>query len=137
MRSWFKDFDVEKCQVSPNFTAPFMLAFLLSRVLESVGASSGKEAREAVGQSTLRDWADLWSDRSKVPAVFQELQNLPNDFQGGISAGFSSSSRASPEQDCANLSRAPEFTSEGSEAGLGFVRAAGGEKRTIFKIDAL
>jgi hypothetical protein len=88
VRSWFKDFDVEKCHVSANFTVPFMLAFLLSRVLESVGASCGKEAREAVGQSTLRDWADLWSDRSKVPAVFQELQNLPNEFQSAISAGF-------------------------------------------------
>jgi len=88
VRSWFKDFDVEKCHVSPNFTVPFMLAFLLSHVLESVGASCGKEAREAVGRSTLQDWADLWSDHSKVPAVFQELQNLPNDFQSGISAGF-------------------------------------------------
>jgi len=74
--------------VSLNFTVSFKLAFLLSRVLESVGASCGKEAREAVGQSTLRDWADLWCDRSKVPAVFQELQNLPNEFQSEISAGF-------------------------------------------------
>jgi hypothetical protein len=41
-----------------------------------------------VGQSTLRDWADFWSDRSKVPAVFEELQNLPSEFQSGISAGF-------------------------------------------------
>ncbi len=72
----------------PNFTVPFMLAFLLSAVLESVGASCGQEAREAVGQTRLRDWADLWSDRSKVPAVFQELQNLPNEFQSRISAGF-------------------------------------------------
>lgn len=88
VRSWFKDFDVEKCHVSPNFAAPFMLAFLLSTVLESVGASCGKEAREAVAQSTLRDWADLWSDRSKAPAVFQVLENLPNEFQSGISAGF-------------------------------------------------
>jgi ubiquinone/menaquinone biosynthesis C-methylase UbiE len=88
VRSWFKEFHVEKCQVSPNFTAPFMLAFLLSQVLESVEASCGKEAREAVGQSTLRDWADLWSDRSKVPAVFQQLQNLPNEFQSRVAAGF-------------------------------------------------
>jgi hypothetical protein len=79
---------IDKYPVSPNFTVPFMLAFLLSQVLESVRANCGKEAREAVGQSTLRDWADLWSDRSKVPAVFRELQNLPNEFQSGISAGF-------------------------------------------------
>jgi len=59
--------------VSPNFTVSFMLAFLLSQVLESVGASCGKEARETVGQSTLQDWADFGSDRSKVPPVFQEL----------------------------------------------------------------
>jgi hypothetical protein len=65
-----------------------MLAFLLSQVLESVEASLGKEAREAVGQSTLRDWADLWSDRSKVPAVFEQLQNLPNECQSRIAAGF-------------------------------------------------
>ena len=87
VRSWFEDFRVEKCHVSPNFTVPFMLAFLLSQVLESVEAGLGKEAREAVGQSTLRDWADLWSDRSKVPAVFEQLQNLPNEFQSRI-AGF-------------------------------------------------
>jgi len=65
-----------------------MLAFLLSQVLESLGERCGYEAREAVGQTTLRDWADLWSDRTKVPAVFQELQNLPNEFHSGISAGF-------------------------------------------------
>jgi hypothetical protein len=88
VRSWFKDFDVEKCHVSPNFTVPFMLAFLLSQVLESVGAICGKEAREAVGQSTLRDWADFWRDRSKVPAVFRKLQNVPNELQSEISAGF-------------------------------------------------
>ena len=88
VRSWFKDFEVEKCHVSANFTVPFMLGFLLSAVLESVGASCGKEVRKAVGQTTLRDWADLWSDHSKVPVVFQELQNLPNEFQSRISAGF-------------------------------------------------
>ena len=88
VRSWFKDFRVEKCHVSPNFTAPFMLAFLLNQVLRSVEAGCGKEALAAVGQSTLRDWADLWSDRSTVPAVFQVLQNLPNELQSGISAGF-------------------------------------------------
>jgi hypothetical protein len=47
-----------------------------------------KGSSKAVGQTTLRDWAALWSDRSKMPAVFQELQNLPNEFQTGISAGF-------------------------------------------------
>ena len=88
VRSWFEDFRVEKCHVSPNFTVPFMLAFLLSQVLESVEAGLGKEAREAVGQSTLRDWADFWSDRSKVPALFEQLQNLPNKFQSHIAAGF-------------------------------------------------
>ena len=87
MRSWFKYFGVEKCHVSPNFTVPFMLAFLISQVLESVGASCGKEACQAAGQSTLRDWADFWSDRSKAPGIFQELQNLPNEFKSGISAG--------------------------------------------------
>jgi hypothetical protein len=88
VRSWFKEFDVEKCHVSPNFSVPFMLAFLLSEVLESVGASRGQEAREAVGQTTLRDWADLWSDHSKVPPTFEKLLNLPNEFQSRISAGF-------------------------------------------------
>ena len=88
VRSWFKYFGVEKCHVSPNFTVPFMLAFLISQVLESVGASCGKEACQAAGQSTLRDWADFWSDRSKAPGIFQELQNLPNEFKSGISAGF-------------------------------------------------
>ncbi len=66
VRSWFKYFGVEKCHVSPNFTVPFMLAFLLSQVLESVGASCGKEAREAAGQSTLRDWADFGAIAQKL-----------------------------------------------------------------------
>jgi hypothetical protein len=65
-----------------------MLAFLLSEVLKSIGVNCGKKARKAVGQTTLRDWADLWSDPSKVPVVFQQLQNLPNQFQSRISAGF-------------------------------------------------
>jgi uncharacterized protein YbaR (Trm112 family)/predicted SAM-dependent methyltransferase len=88
VRSWFKDFQVETCRVSPNFTAPFMLAFLLSRVLESVEAGCGKETREAVGLTTLRDWADFWSDRSKLPPVFGQLQNLPNALQCRVAAGF-------------------------------------------------
>jgi hypothetical protein len=41
-----------------------------------------------VGQTTLRDWADLWSDPSKVRPTFEELQNLPDEFQSRISAGF-------------------------------------------------
>jgi hypothetical protein len=103
---------IDKYPVSPNFTVPFMLAFLLSQVLESVGASSGKEAREAVGQSTSRDWADLSSDRSKLPAVFQELQNLPNEFQSGISAGFELVAHKRQARAArANPSRAPESTS--------------------------
>jgi len=88
VRSWFKEFEVEKCHVSPNFAVPFMLGFLLNEVLGSVGASCGKEAREAVGQTTLQHWADLWNDHSKVPPTFEELQNLPNEFQSRISAGF-------------------------------------------------
>lgn len=88
VRSWFEFFEIEKCQVSPNFTAPFMLAFLLSQVLQSTGAAAGGEAREAVGRSTLQEWADFWSDRAKIPAAYSVLQNLPNEFQAGISAGF-------------------------------------------------
>jgi hypothetical protein len=39
----FKDFRVEKCDVSSNFTVPVMLGFLLNQVLESIGAAVGKE----------------------------------------------------------------------------------------------
>jgi Methylase involved in ubiquinone/menaquinone biosynthesis len=88
VRSWFKDFDVEKCHVSPNFTVPFMLAFLLSRVLESVGASCGKEAREAVGQSHAAGLGGLVERSLKSASGLPRVQNLPNEFQSGISAGF-------------------------------------------------
>ena len=88
VRSWFENFKVEKCQVSPNFTAPFMLAFLLHQVLDSVGSTRGEETRQAVGQSRLQDWADFWSDRARVPALFQVLQSLPNESQSRIAAGF-------------------------------------------------
>lgn len=43
---------------------------------------------DLVGQSTLKDWADFWSERAKAPAVFQVLQSLPNEFQSRIAAGF-------------------------------------------------
>ena len=53
-------FGVGKYHVSPDFTVSFMLAFLLSQVLESVGASCGKEARETVGLKHVAGLGGFW-----------------------------------------------------------------------------
>lgn len=88
IRHWFEKFQIESCRVSPNFTIPYMLAFLLSHTLQAVESGAGSEARAEVGRSTLQEWAEFWRDRGKLPSTFALLQNLPNEAQSGVSAGF-------------------------------------------------
>jgi SAM-dependent methyltransferase len=88
VRHWFESFEIEHCRVSGNFTAPFMLGFLLSNLLASVGSTSGEAARQEIGATTLEQWASFWNDNSKWPPGLQTLQNLPNDIQARTAAGF-------------------------------------------------
>jgi SAM-dependent methyltransferase len=88
VRAWFEQFDIERCGVSGNFTAPFMLGFLLANLLTSVAASCGDAARREIGATTLEQWATFWDNHDSWPAGLQTLQNLPNEIQARVAGGF-------------------------------------------------
>ena len=89
LRQWFADFEIEKLSVTPNFSPGVMLAYLMSTVL-NVMQQSGVSWREQtiVQETTLGEWADFWAGKTGPPDGFDTLQNLPQDAQKKIAAGF-------------------------------------------------
>lgn len=89
VREWFAPFEIERCEVSGNFSPAYAVAFLMSNVLEAVRAGDvSADEQLALGQTKLREWANFWADSSKPPAGFHTLQNLPQSLQKRIAAGF-------------------------------------------------
>ena len=89
VRQWFAFFEIEDCRVSGNFGAGAMLAFLMSRVLESarLGGLSSKE-RKLIKESTLGKWANFWDKGDAPPPGYNALQSLPQTMQKRVAAGF-------------------------------------------------
>ena len=89
VREWFKAFEIDECSVSGNFGPGVMLAFLLSNVMDAVGAGELSWKEQALlGESTIGEWAEFWRTRGEQPSGFQTLQNLPQAAQKKIAAGF-------------------------------------------------
>jgi SAM-dependent methyltransferase len=89
VREWFAQFEIENCDVSANFSPAYMMAFLMSNVLETVnsaGVSSSEQTR--LGKTSIGEWASFWARRTNPPAGFGALQNLPQPLQKRIAAGF-------------------------------------------------
>jgi uncharacterized protein YbaR (Trm112 family) len=87
VREWFTAFEIDRCQVSGNFSPGYMLGFLISTVLETMRSASIEE-RTRLGQTSLDDWASFWQTRGVPPPGFDALENLPQSLQQGIAAGF-------------------------------------------------
>lgn len=89
VREWFRDFEIERCDVSGNFSPGFMLGFVAATLLESVRQSGASpEAQREVAQTTLGQWAQFWREKHLTPPGFNTLLTLPPELQKGIAAGF-------------------------------------------------
>ncbi|MDQ6809083.1 MAG: methyltransferase domain-containing protein [Verrucomicrobiota bacterium] len=89
VREWFSGFEIERCAVSGNFGPGVMLAFLLSNVIEAVRAGGGSwKDVSSFENSGIGEWADFWAKKGGPPPAFDALQNLPQEFQKRVSAGF-------------------------------------------------
>jgi SAM-dependent methyltransferase len=89
LRQWFADFEIEKLSVTPNFSPGFMLAYLMSSVLNVLRESGVAWPEQAIVQkTTLGEWADFWAGKTEPPNGFDTLQNLPQAAQKKIAAGF-------------------------------------------------
>ncbi|MFL6582931.1 MAG: class I SAM-dependent methyltransferase [Chthoniobacterales bacterium] len=88
VRDWFDGFAIDRCDVSGNFGPGVMLGFLLTSVIEAArGAVSWKEIA-ALENTTLGEWSAYWANKAEPPPGFAMLQNLPQEFQRRVSAGF-------------------------------------------------
>ena len=89
VREWFTDFDIEKCEVSGNFSPGVMLGFLAASLLETVRQSGmPAPAQTQIAETRLGEWADFWNRRGEPPPGFAALLALPQEFQKRVSAGF-------------------------------------------------
>jgi SAM-dependent methyltransferase len=88
-REWFSHFTVDRCEVSPNFSPAYMLGFFSATLLDALRAGKvALEEQEAIGQSSLADWARFWEGQTGAPRGFSTLQNLPFSQQQRVAAGF-------------------------------------------------
>jgi SAM-dependent methyltransferase len=88
VREWFRDFEIDGCEVSGNFSPGFMLGFVAAALLDALresGAPAG--AQRDVAGTTLGQWADFWRQRQQTPC-FETLLTLPPDLQKRVAAGF-------------------------------------------------
>lgn len=89
VRNWFARFEIEKCDVSGNFGPGVMLGFLLNSVIQAARDGGADAAQiQDLENTTLRDWAKYWAEQAAPPSTFYILQNLPQDLQKRVSAGF-------------------------------------------------
>ncbi len=89
VRQWFSGFDIEAVEVTGNFGPGVMLAFLMSNLLETMrqGGASWKNQMQLSG-TTIGEWANFWAGQSDQPPGFQALQDLPQELQSRVAAGF-------------------------------------------------
>jgi uncharacterized protein YbaR (Trm112 family)/predicted SAM-dependent methyltransferase len=89
VREWFAQFEIDRCHVSANFSPAYMIAYLMSNVLECVRTAEGSiEDKAALSRTTIGEWAAFWAEGKNPPSGFQILQDMPQELQKGISAGF-------------------------------------------------
>ncbi|HEY5036203.1 MAG TPA: methyltransferase domain-containing protein [Chthoniobacterales bacterium] len=89
VREWFTQFEIERCEVSGNFSPGVMLGFLSASLLETLRQSETPVAEQVqIAQTGIGDWADFWNRKGAPPTGFQALQNLPQELQKRVAAGF-------------------------------------------------
>jgi SAM-dependent methyltransferase len=89
VREWFRDFEIEQCAVSGNFSPGFTLGFLAASLLETLRESGAPaDAQSQLANSRLEQWAHFWNRKSEPPPSFEALLTLPQEFQRRLAAGF-------------------------------------------------
>ena len=89
VREWFGDFQIEKCEVSANFSPGVMLGFLTASLLEVLRQSAMPATMQSrIAETQLGQWADFWNRKSDPPPGFAALVALPQELQKRVSAGF-------------------------------------------------
>ena len=89
VREWFRDFEIEKCEVSGNFSPGFMLGFLSASLLDALQQSGLPAAEQAqIADTRLGQWAEFWRRKTEMPPGFGALLALPQDLQKRVAAGF-------------------------------------------------
>lgn len=91
VREWFSSFEIETCEVSGNFAPGMMLSYLAANVLQAAAEADLSPAEQsAIGETTLREWAEFWNRlcAAPLPGGFLALQNLPQSLQKRVAGGF-------------------------------------------------
>jgi uncharacterized protein YbaR (Trm112 family) len=97
VREWFAQFEIERCDVSANFSPGYAIAFLMSNVLEAARLGKMSAADQvALSKTSIGEWASFWAHEGDRPAGFEALQNLPQDLQKRVAAGFELLARKPP-----------------------------------------
>lgn len=93
VRYWFRQFDVERVEVAPNFSPLLNLAWIASIIQEGAKDLDGTD-REKISQLTLDELARFWRDTSTGREVvwdseiFNLSQKLPVSTRNAVGGGF-------------------------------------------------
>ena len=89
VREWFHDFEIERCEVTGNFSPGFMLGFLSASLLEALQQSGLPATEQAqIADTRLGQWAEFWRQKTETPPGFGALVALPQELQKRVAAGF-------------------------------------------------
>jgi SAM-dependent methyltransferase len=89
VREWFREFEIEHCEVSGNFSPGFMLGFVAAALLDTLRESGApSDAQRDVAGTTLGQWAEFWQHQQKIPPGFNALFTMAPELQKRIAAGF-------------------------------------------------
>lgn len=89
LRRWFDDFEIRDLRVSDNFNPAYVLAWLASSLDWAARGELGPEAADALGRTTLQEWAASWADPGRRQADgWDVLRRLSPEVQKAFAAGF-------------------------------------------------
>jgi SAM-dependent methyltransferase len=90
LRKWFEQFQIDAVTVPPHDSPAYALALIAMSILHCCNAH-GPQVRRLVGQTTLEQWALIWSNPGSPEApslAAQALAALPEDLIKIAAAGF-------------------------------------------------
>lgn len=89
LEQWFRDFDVEILDVSPNFCPNHTLAWLASEAEAALRSEVSNEAGDRFRNATQGELVDIWRDPSKRNTpLWNDFTQLSQPTQEVMAAGF-------------------------------------------------
>ncbi|MFL9939494.1 glycosyltransferase [Paraburkholderia graminis] len=89
LEQWFRDFDVEVLDVSPNFCPNHTLAWLASEAEAALRAEVSDEAGDRFLHATQGELVDIWRDPSRRDTpLWNDFFKLSQSTQEVMAAGF-------------------------------------------------